>query len=207
MLRLLPLVALAAVATPASGATLIDTGVDGSTSVSARSVRATSTLLGQFTLGSDVQIQSIEARGRPVISGDARFSIHADAGNVPGALLYQTTASYIGQKKNSYWGVSGLAWDLFAGVYWVGVGQASPSFRAMIRGAAPNPLGLEGAFKPGGYMATNSADLSWRINGETLTAPIPEPATWGMMILGFAIVGGAIRLQRRRRPMTNLLPA
>ncbi len=29
-------------------------------------------------------------------------------------------------------------------------------------------------------------------------APVPETATWGMMIAGFGIVGGAMRLQRRK---------
>lgn len=29
---------------------------------------------------------------------------------------------------------------------------------------------------------------------------VPEPASWGMMMLGFAFVGGALRRQRRRAP-------
>ena len=29
-------------------------------------------------------------------------------------------------------------------------------------------------------------------------APVPETATWGMMIVGFGIVGGAMRMQRRK---------
>jgi hypothetical protein len=31
------------------------------------------------------------------------------------------------------------------------------------------------------------------------TAAVPEPATWGLMILGFGVAGGAIRSQRRRQ--------
>jgi PEP-CTERM motif len=31
----------------------------------------------------------------------------------------------------------------------------------------------------------------------TAVAAIPEPASWGMMLLGFAVVGGAIRTRRR----------
>jgi hypothetical protein len=35
-------------------------------------------------------------------------------------------------------------------------------------------------------------------NFETLVSAAPEPATWGMMIVGFGIVGGATRRQKRR---------
>ncbi|AYJ86129.1 PEP-CTERM sorting domain-containing protein [Sphingomonas paeninsulae] len=34
-------------------------------------------------------------------------------------------------------------------------------------------------------------------NFETLVSAAPEPATWGMMIVGFGIVGGATRRQKR----------
>jgi hypothetical protein len=32
-------------------------------------------------------------------------------------------------------------------------------------------------------------------------APVPEPATWAMMIVGFGAIGGALRRARRRRPL------
>lgn len=36
---------------------------------------------------------------------------------------------------------------------------------------------------------------------ELLTAPVPEPTTWAMMIIGFALVGGVMR---RRKTKTNV---
>ena len=39
------------------------------------------------------------------------------------------------------------------------------------------------------------------ISIETPTGGIPEPATWGLMILGIGAVGGAMRLRRRRTTM------
>jgi hypothetical protein len=36
-------------------------------------------------------------------------------------------------------------------------------------------------------------------NNALLTPAVPEPATWLMMILGFGVVGGAIRIDRARR--------
>ncbi len=38
------------------------------------------------------------------------------------------------------------------------------------------------------------------ITGITFAAPVPEPATWGMMLMGFGAMGFALR--RRRRPAT-----
>jgi hypothetical protein len=32
-----------------------------------------------------------------------------------------------------------------------------------------------------------------------LTASVPEPATWAMMIVGFGMVGGALRRRQARR--------
>jgi len=39
------------------------------------------------------------------------------------------------------------------------------------------------------------------IYGEPVAAPIPEPASWAMMILGFGITGSALR-RRQRTPLT-----
>ena len=32
-------------------------------------------------------------------------------------------------------------------------------------------------------------------------SPVPEPATWAMMLLGFGAVGYAMRRRRRRHPL------
>jgi hypothetical protein len=36
------------------------------------------------------------------------------------------------------------------------------------------------------------------LSGTILTGSVPEPATWGLMLLGFGVVGGSLRLARRR---------
>jgi hypothetical protein len=38
-------------------------------------------------------------------------------------------------------------------------------------------------------------------NTPILSAPVPEPATWAMMILGIGIIGGVLR--RRQRQSIN----
>jgi hypothetical protein len=38
---------------------------------------------------------------------------------------------------------------------------------------------------------------------EVGTAAIPEPATWAMMVLGFGVLGGGLRVARRRRSLAQ----
>jgi PEP-CTERM motif len=40
--------------------------------------------------------------------------------------------------------------------------------------------------------------ITGNVGGSTLVAGVPEPATWGMMLLGFVGLGFAFRQQRRR---------
>jgi hypothetical protein len=48
--------------------------------------------------------------------------------------------------------------------------------------------------------ATNNCDANFRVTGENLVAAVPEPGTWAMLILGFGVVGGALRRRATRRP-------
>lgn len=54
------------------------------------------------------------------------------------------------------------------------------------------------AWTPG----SNTVSINWNASnpGDTLrvlTAAVPEPASWGMMILGFGLIGGAMRARKR----------
>lgn len=45
------------------------------------------------------------------------------------------------------------------------------------------------------YVATSPGDF---IRVLTVAAPVPEPSTWLMLLLGFGLVGGALRAQREK---------
>ncbi len=47
------------------------------------------------------------------------------------------------------------------------------------------------------YWDQNNSDNSGSITFNIAAAGVPEPAVWGMMILGFGVVGGAMRSRRR----------
>jgi hypothetical protein len=201
MRNLLIALALGSAAMPASAATvLFDTGYKIEKAAINRPVNTTTTLLAQFNLAHMSTLDTVQNYGRVVTAGTALYSVYSDAGNQPGALLYSATKAFTSPTRLDWFGISGLSWTLDgANNYWVGFGQGTSDFTAFVRGTAPMPLGLEGSFKPTGYIATNNADLSWRISGATIAAAVPEPATWGMMILGFGLVGGMIRSARRRQ--------
>ena len=50
---------------------------------------------------------------------------------------------------------------------------------------------------------TNTGDTSFA--GSLVFAAVPEPATWGMMLLGFGVMG--VSLRRRRRSLPSLAQA
>ncbi len=61
----------------------------------------------------------------------------------------------------------------------------------LIGGSINGPDGLNDAFKLAG--------LTVRTAGSTgVVSPVPEPATWAMMMVGFAMVGAAARYRRRK---------
>ena len=49
----------------------------------------------------------------------------------------------------------------------------------------------------GGYESDNHTVGEWKTQGTGTVVPVPEPATWGLMLLGVAGVGGAMRLRRQ----------
>lgn len=66
--------------------------------------------------------------------------------------------------------------------------------------AQPNCEGLfsfDGTHPTAAVQAALFRDIDAQFN---LTGSVPEPATWGLMILGFGVAGSALR-RRRKRPM------
>lgn len=217
-----------AAATPATAGTLlIDTGIG--TGTPTRPVDGNSVLLGQFTLTQNSVIDAIVAYGRVVTAGTAFFGIFANnANNTPSVTpisQFTATGLFPVMPHFGYYGVGGLplggiyptaantalGWTVAAGTYWVGISRdvSTSTFRSTVLGGAPNGFTSEGAFiRPftaplyvptDGSTKLQDVNLSWRITGS-----VPEPATWAMMMLGFGLIGGAIRSTRRKPQVTKV---
>jgi hypothetical protein len=69
-------------------------------------------------------------------------------------------------------------------------------------GATPANFGFNIWPRAGSTVTSNSQITDFAPNNQLLSTsglitPVPEPATWEMMLVGFGLVGGAIRLRRR----------
>ena len=144
---------------------------------------------GEFQLTSDSILDSIQGYFSTE-PGAVDISIHANSGDVPGAILY--TASLATSSAATDWnGLSNLDWSLGAGTYWV---SFKPTFAASnfssMPGAAPNPL-TNYALGTGDYSWTNEGAIlavGVRID-DTVAAPVPEPATITMYAVGLLCLG------------------
>ena len=182
-------------------------------------------LLDDFTLGASYDLASVDAaiagyNGFGSMSGITGYrveiysSIAAAASSLTGDVASVTVASGGVTTTSPFsmtWGPNGLVHipvdiSLAAGTYYLGVmtinsfstnGQSGILIDPTKTGDAVqvNPNG--GFGYAGGIYATNPpSQASYRINGDLAAAPAPEPATWGMMLLGFGAVGAVARRRK-----------
>ncbi len=89
-------------------------------------------------------------------------------------------------------------------IFWVGGPNGSSPTYANWAGGEPNNAGNEnylwGHWSGSGWNDIGSANLGYVIEyGGLAVGAVPEPGTWGLMILGFGAVGGALRRRRREK--------
>ena len=137
------------------------------------------------------------------------YSLYADGNGTPGTLLQSGSATPLitdlGPANENYtfnsWAFSFASpIQALADVrYWIGVQQGSDRVAvAQLPGGNPG-AGAVYANNAGSYNPTGTG-LAFSLQGTPVSAPVPEPATWGMMILGLGAVGFAMR--RRRAAVT-----
>ena len=168
--------ALACFATPAAAATIISGTTNG---------------LGVFTYhfsfdGGPLEIRANSGGTRPI--GDPYLYLFADNGS-PDWLL---TGNLIGRNDDSFGTLNsflGFA-DLAAGNYIARVGKW--------------PLSILEARTGVDVTGCRHCTLSLEFTGGAVpTGAVPEPATWAMMLLGFAAVGAALRNRKRQQPRVS----
>ncbi|WP_380873880.1 hypothetical protein ACFB49_44390 [Sphingomonas sp. DBB INV C78] len=145
--------------------------------------------------------------------GDYNHAWITDTTGVPSWLVFDLGASY-DLSAASIWqynvdfGLDRGAKDITVslssdGVNWAQV-AASTLARATGQPAAAQSVSLDGAARYVRLDLLNNYGDQWTWTGlsevrfDGTAAPVPEPATWAMMIGGFGLVGGAMRRQRVR---------
>lgn len=171
-------------------------------------------LAAKLTLGSDAVLSDIEAQvGAQLLLQDGTsftIGVSDDDGGTVGDEIFSTSVAAPGMGVSGYYGGHSLGWNLTAGSYWftfmVRPGQ---TFSGVVFQDAPNPVGNY-AFhnETGDWMGAGPINLAFRILGdggtpvdlgEPPTAPVPEPAAWAVMLMGFGAAGARLR---RRIPVS-----
>ncbi len=186
--------AFSTLATPAMASFIVDTGTPVATPGSTSWLLAPSqSLAGIFTLSSTTTISSVE--GFIQGSGSAgAVSIYVGgsffAGGPP---IFSSSFTTIGPAGN-WQGVYGRNWVLTPGTYWAAF-SSSGSDSAI--NTAPNPLTNYAFTNSGNWFQFPALNIGIRI-ADNQTAAVPEPATWAMLLFGFAGIG---TMMRRRKPV------
>lgn len=189
--------------TSAQAATVIDTGaLAGNSGVLVSGGGTTATYGALFTLAGDTVLNSVTAYFTSDANGaTATATIARSTNGLPGGSLFDTSFDLsVTSGSTAFTGTFG-ANVLTAGSYFVlfaGTAVTNASLSMGIGASNPSPTEVFIDERYSTYQRTN-AGFAFNIQGTPMVAaPVPEPTTWAMMVGGLALVGGAMRVRRRR---------
>lgn len=159
-------------------------------------------LAAQFEVGvGGATITGIEG----YVNGLGTFSISVASnagGNVPLSTILSPVQATSNSETGAWSGVNNLNLHLAQGLYWA-IFSVRPDLGDTFGGGmynnAPNPAIHEAFFEIPEFQWINYDDLNIgvRVYDDTVTAGVPEPAAWTLMILGFGAAGAALRRRSR----------
>ena len=188
-LRLLAATTLAAVTVPATAATFYTTRLSGANETTPNT--STATGIGNLLLSDDQNSVTLFLSWAGLNGGPATGAhIHCCAlpgANGPVAIDFGPPSATTGSLSRTY---DLTLLSTYTGGFLSANGNTAASARTALLG------GLTGGRT---YFNVHNAQFpGGEIRGQ-LALTVPESATWGMMIIGFGMVGGTIRLRRRER--------
>jgi len=172
---------------------------------------------GSFTTANDVQQFNFTVGAPSIVTlrtwsyaggTNAASTLIPQGGFDPILSLFNSSGLLIAENDDGGCGsvatdsVTGNCWDTYlsqnlaAGDYTVAI-SAFSNFAL-----GPN---LANGFEGGGSFSGRTVNWAFdilNVNGAALGGAVPEPATWAMLLLGFGLIGGAMRTQRRRAKIT-----
>lgn len=184
-------------ASTASAASLVDT--DTPVGYKTYSLFNNQSLAGFFTIVDPITITSIEgfitnfaANNSVVVATLYSDGILSSSSNA----IFSTSFDVAGASE--IWaGKAGLNWGVTPGNYWLGF---SSNDEMGLRDGAPSPLSNYAYTSSGNWFADTRLGLGIRVNGTV--GAVPEPATWTLLLLGLAAIGGTMRSKRREHAIS-----
>lgn len=198
---------MALTAAPAGAATVtvVDTGTPTGPSVYSvhyYDAQSYNWLAARFTLSQATRITQVQSYlSRPFAgSGDIIFSLHSDRPWGVGAVVASQVvriSALAGAPAFDWFGTGfGSGVDLAAGNWWVSMTTATSGAgrydgSALAFNTPSIPVGAYQNNFTGGRWNVRDQSFGLRIAG--VTAGVPEPATWAMMVMGIGLVGAGMR--------------
>lgn len=187
------LLALGFTAGSAQAATTFTTSFDttGAQAVGTRVYQTFDTIAAGTSIGTNANVYSdttANAAVRPAVGSTGNFAAVLGNGSYTTSFAASNVFSFVAGSVDSYNNLTLMFSD----------GGVSQLFGNAIIG------GLDASSKPSGtvtYRVTSGALLTGATFGsavnafefDNLASAVPEPAAWGMMILGFGLIGGVMR--------------
>jgi hypothetical protein len=149
--------------------------------------------LSNFTLADLAQLSATYTLNQGSLSGGApRFSLFDTTSNAAnGAYIYFTDPNSTTLDLNN----TIVECNGFGGCAYNYPGISYSSFLSQYGGTGLAYVTLD---VDAGYSSPQQLTVSnFSLNGTNFGAPVPEPATWAMMLIGFGGIGFAMRRQRK----------
>lgn len=190
---------------PTLAGTLVDTGdpVPGEFALGLGDGPFGSRFAARFTLANSATITGVEINMTVFGNGTLNYDIVSAVNGLPdsGPVLFSSAVALAFQIE-SWAGPTGLSWNLVAGDYWlIARPEEGSGLTAQLSYFTPNPLETYASYyteNPTWFAYAPhpeyGGDFGVRIFGAA--GAVPEPASWGLMIAGFALTGAALRRRR-----------
>lgn len=143
---------------------------------------------------------------------NASYSGNGDTANITGSFVWDTTSNSV---TSSNIGLTGNAGSTAINCTNCSTNFYNPEHFAINLGPQALYLAFASSLSNGGSVALslraptegNEAQYQGRssftvVTGAAVQAAVPEPATWGMMILGFGMIGAASRSRKAKTTVT-----
>ena len=163
------------------------------------------TVYDDFTLSQTANLNQIDVTGGyfnpgpPGNIADFTLTIYADAGGIPGGAIasgvFGPNETLLSGNIDTY-AFAFSPYQLGAGTYWVSLVPDMPFPPQW--GWATSGAGTGNAYQCffGTCGQIGGTNMAFDVLGTTVG--VPEPATWGLMLVGFGGLGAALRSKRRK---------